>query len=88
MFEKILNISIFLVLFAVAVGILLLTRNITYFSSADFIQKENILRIGGSTTVYPFAKAAATDFMEKNLEIIITVSESSSGGGIKTSKRA
>ncbi len=47
------------------------------------LEEETILRIGGSTTIYPVARSAAEYYMDKNPEVIITVSESSTGGGVK-----
>ncbi len=45
--------------------------------------KEAILRLGGSTTVFPFVQAAARAYMERHSEALVTISESSTGGGIK-----
>lgn len=47
------------------------------------LNKETIIRIGGSTTMYPVGRKAAKAFMRNHSHAIVTVSESSSGHGIK-----
>src|SRR5947207_2457114 len=41
------------------------------------------IRIVGSSTVYPFTKAVAEDFMRSNPGISVTVESTGTGGGMK-----
>lgn len=52
------------------------------FINDSIIETADILRIGGSTTIYPYARAASRAFMDDNSSKIVTVLESSSGGGL------
>lgn len=54
------------------------TVGITYFSNMS-----GSLKLGGSTTIYPPATAAADAMMKKNSGLSVTVAEGGSGAGIK-----
>lgn len=47
------------------------------------LNPEQIIRTGGSTTVFPVVRKASREYMAQNSDVIITTSESSSGVGIQ-----
>lgn len=77
--KKKLGIGIIIVL--VVTGVYLL-NNIPK-REEEALKKGAVLRICGSTTVFPFAKAAARAYKERYPEVVITVSESSTGCGME-----
>lgn len=52
-------------------------------SGGDSAATGNEIRIVGSSTVYPFTKAVAEDFMRANPGITVTVESTGTGGGMK-----
>jgi phosphate transport system substrate-binding protein len=52
------------------------------FSASSAIAAEKIIKIDGSSTVYPITEAVAEDF-QKAQKVKVTVGESGTGGGFK-----
>lgn len=80
---KLKNLATVLIFFFILAGFLggILVWRQAFINDA-IIETGDILRIGGSTTLYPHARTAARSFMAENPTKIVTVLESSSGGGL------
>lgn len=81
MSKKVLPFISFIVVFLLIGSVVWL--DLSKLGEDTILNKESILRLGGSTTIYSFAKAAAAAFMDANPDSIVIVSESSTGKGFE-----
>ena len=56
---------------------------ITVITSAALMAEEKIIKIDGSSTVYPITEAVAEEFQKAKKDVKVTVGISGTGGGFK-----
>ncbi len=65
------------------IGILALAVSLLFISNTLFAAERTLIKIDGSSTVYPITEAVAEEFQKSNPNVKVTVGISGTGGGFK-----